>query len=143
MKDLFKRLDRPVVGERQLGLSDVVYEATGRLDREVREPALPEPHRPLTTGKTRQNRQQAKPAPNAPQLIRLVRTPFAVHPVQPRRKNFREKRGGRLERVPFGTESRAARAAIHERISLASPAQQRDLPQAPRPRLWQLLEEDK
>lgn len=141
MKGILDRLQRPVPGERQIGLTQVVAGLSQRLDRKVLEPRVPEPRKPMFTDKTRRLHPSARPEPNAPQLIRLVRTPYALSTGYPRRERVVEARK-KLEPPP--RVDVAIREALGSRVqpSFASPAQARPLPAAPERQAWRFVEED-
>jgi len=132
LKGIVERLSRRLPGEHQIGLTELVADLGGRLDRKVLEPRLKEP-RKARSGKTRKLHPGARPEPNAPQLIRLVRTPYQEHPGHPKRQQLIEKRQpiARAERLAdlLGVVERP-------RLSFKSPAEDRPIPVAPRPRLW-------
>ncbi|MEL6344065.1 MAG: hypothetical protein AAFV53_13180 [Myxococcota bacterium] len=76
MKTLY-RLDRPIIGSRQLEPSPVAERARKRQVVKPSTVVLPDHLRPAR-GAVRAFRRQAEPGPNAPQLIRLNRNPFGM-----------------------------------------------------------------
>ncbi len=133
------RLNRPVLGQRQLMAYGTVFEAEKRLEREsfVRDRAAQE-HTPISSGKTRSAHGQPRCEPNAPQLIRLVRTPFEVQPTFNQRHPQRDRLGRRESRRPY--HQQVAEALDRPAIQ-GLPGIHRELPFAPPPRLWTLRED--
>ena len=131
MKGILERLDRPLPGERQIGLTELAAGLSGRLDREVLEPKEFKERR-VREGKTRKPQVHVS-IHEAPQLIRLVRTPFALHTGYPTRQTVIEKR------EPIQAPERLAELIQLEdrpRPSFKTPALQRIIPSAPPTRLW-------
>ncbi|MCP4804060.1 MAG: hypothetical protein GY913_34285 [Proteobacteria bacterium] len=132
MKGILERLDRPLPGERQIGLTELAADLSGRLDRKVIE-AKEKKVRAARSGKTRKPQVHCSTDSNAPQLIRLVRTPFQLHTGFPTRKRVIEKR------QPIQAPERLSELiglADRPRINFKSPAQDRIIPSAPPTRLW-------
>ena len=134
--NLEDRLQRHVVGQRQMMVHGTVIEADERLNREsfVKD-RVPEARKPLTTGKTRSAYGQPRCEPNAPQLIRLVRTPYAEHPTFNRKVKGRERLSERQERKPYHEQ---IVEALERPAPTGLPGIYRPRPAAPAPRLWSL-----
>lgn len=132
MKGILERLDRPLPGERQIGLTELAADLSGRLDRKVLEPKE-KAVRKQRTGKTRKPQVHVSTDSNAPQLIRLVRTPFQLHTGYPTRQRVIE------AREPIQAPERLSELiglADRPRPSFESPAEARIIPSAPPTRLW-------
>jgi hypothetical protein len=130
------RLNRSVVGERQMMVHGTVMTADERMKREsfVKD-RVPKPRKPLTTGKTRSARGQPACEPNAPQLIRLVQSPYSVTPTFNKKLPSRDRLSERDKRVPYHEQ---ITEALNRPAMVGLPGIHREYPAAPAPRLWSL-----
>jgi hypothetical protein len=112
--DSLSRLDRPIIGSRQLIARPIVERAEAR--SRVRAPIVVLPdHSRQTEVRIRPSSLRIDPAPNAPQLIRLNRNPFPLHRgtfERTRRTTFSLARPERLQVAEMIDEARAALVRI-------------------------------
>lgn len=136
LDSIVARLERPLIGERQMGLDAVSEGLWVRNDRKVMEPAPRLFRGPRWELKSRNIEVRVRPEPNAPQLIRLVRHPYAHDIARPQRVSGREARERLTVPPPMVNAMRAA-GAEKPVIAPHNPVRDRLLPRVAR-RPWEL-----